>query len=235
MSMTRIAINIALGLGAWLLLGRPAFAEEGARAKEKPVKERPPAVEPFDEDEPPGFGPREKPAPFGPREKPGLRGPGAFGPPGPPDGADGPEGPRPGGPGPRGPRPGMPGPGVPGPGQPPGPPRWPHQDWESLQRNDPEMYKLQRADADLDQRTRELAVQYRQAAKEQREAIQKDMEKLVGEHFDVRQERRMLEIKRLQEELKRLQESIDKRKAAREQIVKNRVEELLGTDDATRF
>jgi hypothetical protein len=24
----------------------------------------------------------------------------------------------------------------------PGPPRWPHADWQSLEQNDPEMYKL---------------------------------------------------------------------------------------------
>jgi hypothetical protein len=87
----------------------------------------------------------------------------------------------------------------------------------------------------LDERTRQLALQYRQAPEEQREAIRKDMEKLVGEHFDVRQKRRVLELNRLQEELKRLQQSIDDRNNAREQIVNKRVQELLGIDDRLRF
>jgi hypothetical protein len=126
-------------------------------------------------------------------------------------------------------------PDQPGPRYPSGPPRWPHEGWQELQKNDPELWKLLRADLDLEERTRQLALQYRQAPEEQREAIRKEMEKLVGEHFDVRQQRRVLELNRLQEELKRLQQSIDDRNKAREQIVNKRVQELLGIDEGLRF
>ena len=36
---------------------------------------------------------------------------------------------------------------------------------------DPEMFKLQRADMELEQQSQELAMQYRQASKEQREKL----------------------------------------------------------------
>jgi hypothetical protein len=122
-----------------------------------------------------------------------------------------------------------------GPGQLPGPPRWPHANWQSLEQNDPEMHKLLQADYDLERQSQELAIQYRQAPKDQREAIKQKLEKSVAEHFEARQQRRLLELKRLEEELKRLRESIDKRKEAQPQIVNRRVSELLGLEDEPQF
>ena len=116
-----------------------------------------------------------------------------------------------------------------------GPPRWPHGDWPSLEQNDPEMYKLLQADSNLDRQSQELAIQYRQAPKDQREAIKQKLEKSVTEHFEARQQRRLLELKRLEEELKRLRDSIDKRKEAQAQIIDRRVSELLGLQDEPQF
>jgi len=116
-----------------------------------------------------------------------------------------------------------------------GPPRWPHGDWQSLEQNDPEMAKLLQADFDLGSQCGQLAMQYRQAPKDQREAIKQKLEKTVTEHFEARQQRRLLELQRLEEELKRLRESIDKRKEAQSQIINRRVSELLGVEDDTQF
>ena len=209
--------------------------EEAGRVQEKP---RP--AEGFQPGGDVPFGPEAKPVPprgqgFGPPPGP----PGAGRPGGPPRGDRPRPGPRPkddpNRPGPAerfgGPGPGRPG----GPPHPPGPPRWPHEDWKSLQKNDPQMYKLLREDQDLERQTRESAMQYRRAPKDQKEAIQKELEKLVLKHFDVRQQRRALELKRLEEELQRLRDSIEHRNKAREQIVKKRVSELLGLDEGTRF
>ena len=174
---------------------------------------------------PPGFRPGGKPGER-PDARPGEGGPkmGLFGQPGSPDGF------HPGqGPGGLGMPPGS------GPGPQFGPPRWPHNDWPSLEQNDPEMYKLLQADYSLERQSQELAVQYRQAPKDQREAIKQKLEKSVTEHFEARQQRRLLELKRLEEELKRLRESIDKRKEAQQQIVNRRVSELLGLQDEPQF
>jgi hypothetical protein len=241
MSWIKWAVGAALGVSAWFLLSVPVLSEDGSpRPGKKPPRERPAASEWSEPDGPPGPGPREKPA-AGMAEKPEPRGPGGFGPPGssprfqpgqPPEGRPRGDLRRPGPP--EGPE--MPGPGGP-PGfqHPPGAPRWPHEDWEKMKTNDPEMFKLLQADFDLDNRARELAMQYRQAPKEKQDTIKLQVEKLVTEHFEVRQQRRALELKRLEEELKRMRDSMDKRKEARERIVKNRVQELLGLDDDTRF
>ncbi len=199
----------------------------------------------------PGQGPDQSPH-FHPRGKSGDR----------PGGQPGEGGPGAGGPG-AGPferggfRPGegaggMPGPGMSpgaGPGMTPGmtpgmmpgfgpmsgPPRWPHGDWQSMEQNDPEMHKLLQADFNLAIQSQELAVQYRQAPQDQREAIKQKLEKTITEHFEARQQRRLLELQRLEEELKRLRESIDKRKEAQAQIIQRRVSELLGLEDDTQF
>ena len=180
---------------------------------------------------PPGQGPGMLPGlrPGGkPRERPGGQlgeggpGMGLFDRPGPPGGF----------------RPGdaSGGMGLPsGPGPQLGPPRWPHGDWPSLEQNDPEMYKLLQADYSLDRQSQELAIQYRHAPKDQREAIKQKLEKSVAEHFEARQQRRLLELKRLEEELKRLRDSIDKRKEGQAQIINRRVSELLGLQDEPQF
>jgi hypothetical protein len=124
---------------------------------------------------------------------------------------------------------------IPGFGPMAGPPRWPHGDWPSLEQNDPEMYKLLQADSNLDRQSQELAIQYRQAPKDQREAIKQKLETSVTEHFEARQQRRLLELKRLEEELKRLRDSIDKRKESQQQIIDRRVSELLGLQDEPQF
>ncbi len=237
-----VAVGLTAVLGV-IVVGRLAASEDRS-APSGPQ----PAVQPGEPGTPPG-GPHLGPGPGGPGPAPGMPvppgelGPGLGGPGGPGGRRPGAHGPGMPGFGPH--RPAMPGQGpMPGPGgppdqpgpmHPPGAPRWPYEDWATLERNDPEMYKLLRADAELEQRTRDLALQYRRAPKDQQEKIEAELQKLVGEHFDVRQQRRLLELKRLEQELKRLQDSIDRRNAAREQIVKDRVRELLGTDEGLRF
>jgi hypothetical protein len=104
-----------------------------------------------------------------------------------------------------------------------------------MRTNDPEMYKLLKADADLDRKSRELALEYRRAPEEQRAKIKQLLEQVVGQHFEVRQQRRSLELKRLEDELKNLRERMDRRAKARKEIVGKRVAELLGVDDELHF
>ncbi len=106
---------------------------------------------------------------------------------------------------------------------------------ESMQKIDPELYKLLREDENLERQTRELVMQYRRAPSEQREKLKPQITELVNKHFDVRQQRRSLELKRLEDELQRLRETIDRRSKARKEIVEKRVSELIGREDELRF
>jgi len=94
--------------------------------------------------------------------------------------------------------------------------------------DDPEMRDLIRKDSEMERQTMDLAEQYRRASGEQRDKLKKDISELVARHFDVRQERRKLQLKRLEEELKRLRDAITKRDDSSDSIVKNRISELIG-------
>ncbi len=113
-----------------------------------------------------------------------------------------------------------------GPGFRPGGPRPLEQ--QRLRQDDPEMYALVEQDQQLEQQTQELAEQLRRAASDQREKLKSQLAELVNKHFDVRQQRRALQLKRMEDELARLRDAIQQRHEARESIVKERLLELTG-------
>jgi len=97
------------------------------------------------------------------------------------------------------------------------------------------MFKLLRQEMDLDRQTRALAEDYRQSPRPKRDDIKKQLEKLVDQQFEVRQQRRQLELKRLEEELQSLRDAMERRNKARKQIVEKRVTELLGQEEDVGF
>jgi hypothetical protein len=97
------------------------------------------------------------------------------------------------------------------------------------------MFTLMKQDMELDRQSRDLVAQYRKASVPQREKIKAQVVEIVNKHFDVRQQRRALELKRLEEELQRLRDSVEHRTKARKELVDKRVSELLGPDDQTGF
>ena len=125
--------------------------------------------------------------------------------------------------------------GGPGPERRPPPPRWPYQDWASMEKKDPEMFKILKQEIDLDHQTKDLVDDYRQAPASKRGDLKTQVEKLVDQQFEVRQQRRQLELKRFEEELQRLRDAIEKRSKARKQIVEKRVVELLGQEEDVGF
>jgi len=99
--------------------------------------------------------------------------------------------------------------------------------------DDPEMRRLLEQDAMFDHQSQELAEEYRHAPKDKLDEVKKKLEDVVSRQFDGRQERRSLELKQLEDQIKKIQASIDKRKAAKKQIVDRRVSEVLGQDDTS--
>ncbi len=218
MSLTRSALVVLAGIGLVILFaGALPAAEQGAPLPARGEADEPSGVgAPLLPGPPAGRGPQGAGGPRryrqGPPNAP-VMGPGRM--PGPPGAVDR-----------RGPR---------GPLHPPGPPRWPYNDWDVLQKMDPQMYKLLREDYVLERQTREFAIQYRRASAEQRAEIKKQLGELVDKHFEVRQERRRLELKRLEEELERLREAIEARNDTRDELVRQRVAEILGDEGGLEF
>jgi replicative DNA helicase len=104
-----------------------------------------------------------------------------------------------------------------------------------MQTSDPEMFKLIEQDRALDRQSQEMAVKCQRASGQERSKLKDLLEQLVNKHFDIRQQRRALELKRLDEELKRLHEAMDARAKARKDIVAKRLSELLGREDDLHF
>jgi hypothetical protein len=104
-----------------------------------------------------------------------------------------------------------------------------------MERDDPEMTKLIKAENDLDRRTQELARAYRDASKDQRAKLKEDLKKAVAEQFEARQQRRKLELTRFEEELKRLREVTERREKNKSQLIDKRISDLLGEDAEAGF
>jgi uncharacterized protein YukE len=200
-----------------------AGALDAARAQDggRPPDDRPTASEPrprFNGQPPRGEGrPNDGPARDGPPRDGQIRG---FG-----GGVPGFEnGPRPFGP----PRPD----GPPLSGGPRGPAPF---NLDELRERDPEMFALMQSDIDLDRRTHELASAVQRAEGAEQAALRKELERAASEHFDVRQERRSMQLKRMEEELARLRESIEKRNEIRSAIIQQHIAELLGENENLDF
>jgi len=106
---------------------------------------------------------------------------------------------------------------------------------ERLRKYDPEMFELTRADEEYREESIELAGLYRRAKEpDEREEIRKELSQVVVKHFNVRQNRRKLEVKRMEQELDRLARLLERRERLREMIINKRVVDLLG-DDSLSF
>jgi len=101
-------------------------------------------------------------------------------------------------------------------------------DWRELQRTDPELYEAERQDMELERKTFELVGQFRQAPPDGREALKMAIQEAVAKHFEVRQKKRQLQLARMERDLRRMREEIERRDAAKDQIVGRRLKELIG-------
>ena len=122
---------------------------------------------------------------------------------------------------------------MPGAGQPG--PRGPNvnpQDLERLKESDPDMYPFVKDDIDLEKKSFELSEQIRRTSKpDEKERLKNELINVVENHFNVRQERREMELKRLEEQMDRMRESLKTRAESRESIIKQRIAELTGERD----
>jgi hypothetical protein len=116
-----------------------------------------------------------------------------------------------------------------------GPLGMPPADMERLQQDDPEMHQLLVSDDELDRQALDIAQQIRSAKPEDRAKLKTELAEVVGKHFEVRQQRRELQIKRMEEELKRLRDAITTRNDWRGEIISKRVAELTGEVNPLEF
>jgi hypothetical protein len=101
---------------------------------------------------------------------------------------------------------------------------------------DPEMVKLAEKEGNLEREIADLNGQFHQTPDaEQKEKIKAELRETIAKQFDVRQERRRLELKRLEEQLKHMREVIERRDKAKGQIIDRHLSELLGVEEDLQF
>lgn len=138
----------------------------------------------------------------------------------------------------QGSRPGQPGQGMPNPGMVSGGPRRGNPSGsnpDDFGERDPEMLRLTQMDQELDRKSHELSEQIRRnrgAGGEQKEQLKKELAEVVNQHFNVRQERRELELKRTEEQIERLRNSVRSHKEKRDSAVQRRIADLTGDGDS---
>ena len=97
---------------------------------------------------------------------------------------------------------------------------------------DPALQAEQEALAEQESETQRLIAEYGQNEDEkERGWIAGELTKVITKHFDIRQESRDRELKELEEQVRRLRELHEKRAKQREQIVQDRVRQLLRDAD----
>lgn len=97
--------------------------------------------------------------------------------------------------------------------------------------SDPEMFALSTKEIRYRRETRNLAKRYRSAEGQEVNKIYKQVENMVGEHFDVRQQMKELRLKRAEKELERLRKIVVDRSEARERLIKKQCDLLVGEHD----
>ncbi len=101
-----------------------------------------------------------------------------------------------------------------------------------LKRHDPELYKLNVEDRQYSHETSRLAGEYaaavRQGDSAKVESIKAEMEKLVGEHFDVRQKLRERDLAQLEQRLEFLRKQVQQRLERRAEIIREHLSQLFG-------
>ena len=103
---------------------------------------------------------------------------------------------------------------------------------ERLKESDPDMYAFVKDDIDLGKKSFELSEQIRRTSKpDEKERLKSELIKVVENHFNVRQERREMELKRLEEQMDRMRESLKTRAESRDALIKQRIAELTGERD----
>ena len=101
-----------------------------------------------------------------------------------------------------------------------------------LKRSDPELYELNMKDRQYSHETSRLAGEYaaarRQGDTARVESIRADIEKLVGEHFDVRQKLRERDLAQLEQRLELLRTQVQQRLERRADIIREHLSQLFG-------
>ena len=100
---------------------------------------------------------------------------------------------------------------------------------DDLRRADPTRFQLRLDELTLEQQSQHLGEQYRKATSPQeKERLKSELATLLDRLFDVRGQTKAAEVRDLETEIDRLKQSLAERQKKKAEMVKIRLEELLG-------
>jgi len=107
---------------------------------------------------------------------------------------------------------------------------------ENLKERDPEMYEAMKEKRELEIQTKQLVDQYKNTENETEKVnLKNQISELLNKIFDIRQENRQKEIERLEKRLAEAKENNKKRLQNKDEIIAERLEDLLGKQDWMRW
>ncbi len=107
---------------------------------------------------------------------------------------------------------------------------------ERLKERDPEMYEAMKEKRELEIQTKQLVDQYKNTENEaEKEKLKNQISELLNKIFDIRQKNREKEIERLEKRLAEAKENNEKRLQNKEEIIAERLKDLLGKHDWMRW
>ncbi len=100
---------------------------------------------------------------------------------------------------------------------------------DDLRRADPARYKLRLDELTMEQQSQHLGEQYRKAkSPEEKERLKSELASLLDKLFDVRGQSKAADVRDLEMEIDRLKKALAERQKSKAEILKARLEELLG-------
>jgi len=106
------------------------------------------------------------------------------------------------------------------------------RDVEEVKKNDPEQYELMKTEGGLRRQVMDLARDCRNSeAKEDQQKLRGELQDVLGKLFDVKVQMRQREVDRLRRELERHEKAIKDARDRKDELVKERLRDLLGESE----
>ena len=97
-----------------------------------------------------------------------------------------------------------------------------------FEKSDPERYERIVRMKSLEEKSQSLGRAHRQASKSEKANIEAELNKILSELFDLREENRREEVAKLETRLKELKDSLKERQENKAEIIKRRLAQLTG-------
>lgn len=97
-----------------------------------------------------------------------------------------------------------------------------------FEKSDPERYERIVRTKSLEEKSQSLGRAHRQASKSEKANIEAELNKILSELFDLREENRREEVAKLETRLKELKDSLKERQENKAEIIKRRLAQLTG-------